>query len=141
LGDNPCFSFSTSSFCWGLEVVTTVMTSHYHFYFIFVPRIASNRKKVRFGEVAVPKQISALRCKNSWKFPEWSAISCAHALGYYLTFISFALFDLSNRRFSKKLIFTCCSVLTDFCHYLHLPLDLFLFEYFWSRNFWEKLLQ
>jgi hypothetical protein len=34
---------------------------------------------------------------------------------------------LSNRRFSKKLIFTYCSVLIDFCHYLHLPLDLFLF--------------
>jgi hypothetical protein len=32
----------------------------------------------------------------------WSAISCAHAPGYCLTFISFAFFDLSNRRFSKK---------------------------------------
>jgi hypothetical protein len=43
-----------------LEVVTTViLTSPYHFYFIFVPRIVSNWKKVRFGEVAVPKQISA----------------------------------------------------------------------------------
>jgi hypothetical protein len=48
-----------------LEVVTTVMTSPYHFYFVFVPRIASNRRKVRFGEVAVPKQIFALCCKNS----------------------------------------------------------------------------
>jgi hypothetical protein len=28
-----------------------------------VPRIASNCKKVRFGEVVVPKQISVLRCK------------------------------------------------------------------------------
>jgi hypothetical protein len=62
---------------------------------------------------------------------------CAHAPGYYLTFVSFALFDLSNIRFSKKLIFTCCSILTDFCHYLHLPIDLFLFEFFWS----EKLLE
>jgi hypothetical protein len=58
---------SNFSFCWVLEVVTTVMTSPYHFYFVFVPRIASNRKKVRFGEVAVLKHISALRCKNSWK--------------------------------------------------------------------------
>jgi hypothetical protein len=57
---------------------------------------------------------------------------CAHAPGYYLTFVSFALFDLSNRIFSKKSIFTCCSVLTKFCHYLHLPLDLFLFEFFSS---------
>jgi hypothetical protein len=65
-------------------------------------------------------------------------ISCSHALGYCLTFISFAPFDLINRRFSKKLIFTSCSVLTDFCHYLCLPLDLSLFEFFWSWNFWES---
>jgi hypothetical protein len=62
----------------------------------------------------------------------------AHVPGCFLTFITFALFDLSNRRFSKKLIFTSCSVSTDFCHYLCLPLDLFLFEFFWSRNFWES---
>jgi hypothetical protein len=68
----------------------------------------------------------------------WSAISCAHALGYCLTFISFALFYLSNRRFSKKSIFTSWSIMTDFWHYLRLPLDLFLFEFFWSRNFWES---
>jgi hypothetical protein len=30
-------------------------------------------------------------------------ISFAHAPGYYLTLNSFALFDLSNRRFSKKI--------------------------------------
>jgi hypothetical protein len=46
---------------------------------------------------------------------------------------------LSNRRFLKKSIFTCCSILTDFCHYLHLSLDLFLFEFFWSRNFLEEV--
>jgi hypothetical protein len=40
-------------------------------------------------------------------------ISCAYALGYFQTFISFALFDLSNRRSSKKSIFVSCSVLTD----------------------------
>jgi hypothetical protein len=68
----------------------------------------------------------------------WSVISCTHAPGCCLTFISFALSDLSNRRFSKKSIFTCCSVLIDFCHYLRLPLDLFLFEFFWSQNFWES---
>jgi hypothetical protein len=48
-----------------LEVVTSVKTSHYPFSFDFVPRIASNRKKVRFGEVVVPKQISVLRYKKS----------------------------------------------------------------------------
>jgi hypothetical protein len=41
------------------------MTSSYHFYFVFLPRIASNWKKVRFGEVVVPKQIFVRRCKNS----------------------------------------------------------------------------
>jgi hypothetical protein len=43
----------------------------------------------------------------------WSAISCAYAPGYIKTFISFVLFDLSNRRSSKKSIFVSCSVLTD----------------------------
>jgi hypothetical protein len=42
-----------------------------------------------------------------------SAISCAYAPGYFQIFISFSLFDLSNRRSSKKSIFVSCSVLTD----------------------------
>jgi hypothetical protein len=63
-------SFSTFSFCWVLEVITTVMIYTYHFYFIFVPRRTSNWRKVRFGGVAVPKQISALHRKYSWKFSE-----------------------------------------------------------------------
>jgi hypothetical protein len=37
----------------------------------------------------------------------------AHAPGYFQTFISFALFNLSKRRSSKKSIFVSCSVLTD----------------------------
>jgi hypothetical protein len=108
------------------------MTSPYPFYFVFVPRIASNGEEVRFGEVAVLKQISMLRYKKREKSQNsiLICIFCAHAPGYYPTFVSFALFDLSNKRFSKKLIFTCYSVLIDFCHYLHLPLDLFRFEFF-----------
>jgi hypothetical protein len=124
-----------------LEVITTVMTSPYHFYFVVVPTRTSNLREVRFGEVAVPKQISVLHRKNLWKFSEylfWSAISCAYASGYLQTFNSFALFDLSNRKPSKKSIFISCSVLTDFCHYLCLPLDRFLFEFFWSKDFWES---
>jgi hypothetical protein len=66
----------------------------------------------------------------------WPALSCAYAPGYIQTFISFTLFDLSNIRSSKKSTFVSCSVLTDFCHYLCLPLDRFLFVFFWSRNFW-----
>jgi hypothetical protein len=36
-----------------------------------------------------------------------------HAPGYVQTFISFALFDLSNKRSSKKSIFLSCSILID----------------------------
>jgi hypothetical protein len=64
-------------------------------------------------------------------------ISCAYDPGYIKTFISFALFDLSNRSSSKKSTFVSCSVLTDFCHYLCLPLDRFLFEFFYHRTFGE----
>jgi hypothetical protein len=63
-------------------------------------------------------------------------MSCAYAPGYIQTFISYTLFDLSNRKPSKNSTFVSCSVLTDFCQYLCLPLYLFLFEFFWSRNFW-----
>jgi hypothetical protein len=59
-----------------------------------------------------------------------SDISCAYAPGYIQTFISFALFDLSNRRSSKKSTFVSCFVLTDFCHYLCLPLNRFFFSSF-----------
>jgi hypothetical protein len=48
-----------------LEVITTIMTSPYHFYFVFVPRRTSNLRKVRFREVAVLKQIFARHHKNS----------------------------------------------------------------------------
>jgi hypothetical protein len=44
------------------------MTSCYPFYFIFVPREASNLSEVRFGDVAFLKQFSVLHRKNSWKF-------------------------------------------------------------------------
>jgi hypothetical protein len=65
------FSFSTFSFIWVLKVITTIMTSPYHFYFIVVPRRTSNLREVRFGEVAVLKQILVLHHKNSWKFSEY----------------------------------------------------------------------
>jgi hypothetical protein len=40
-------------------------------------------------------------------------ISCEYAPVYFQNFISFALFDLSDRRSSKKSTFFSCSVLTD----------------------------
>jgi hypothetical protein len=48
-----------------LEVITAVITAPYPFYFVFVPREASNLSEVRFGDVAVLKQISVLHRKNS----------------------------------------------------------------------------
>jgi hypothetical protein len=65
------FSFITFSFIWVLGVITTVMTSPYHFDFVVVPRITFNLREVRFGEVAILKQISALHRKNSWNFSEY----------------------------------------------------------------------
>jgi hypothetical protein len=44
------------------------MTSPYYFYFVFVPREASNLSEVRFGDVAVLKQFLVLHRKNSCKF-------------------------------------------------------------------------
>jgi hypothetical protein len=47
-----------------LEVITTVITSPYPFYFVFVPREASNLSEVGFGDVAVLKQFSVMHRKN-----------------------------------------------------------------------------
>jgi hypothetical protein len=47
------------------------MTSPYPFYFVVVPRRTSNLREVRFGEVAILKQILVLYRKNSWKFSEY----------------------------------------------------------------------
>jgi hypothetical protein len=48
-----------------LEVITTVITAPYPFYFVVVPREASNLSEVRFGDVAALKQILVLRHKHS----------------------------------------------------------------------------
>jgi hypothetical protein len=64
-------------------------------------------------------------------------ISCAYAPGYIQILISFTLFDLSNRKLSKKSTFVSCSVLTDFCQYLCLPLDRLFFSSFDHGTFGE----
>jgi hypothetical protein len=48
-----------------LEVIITVLTTPYPFYFVVVPRETSNLSEVRFGKVAVLKQILVLHRKNS----------------------------------------------------------------------------
>jgi hypothetical protein len=40
------------------------MTSPYPFYFVVLPREASNLSEVRFGDVAVLKQFLVLHLKN-----------------------------------------------------------------------------
>jgi hypothetical protein len=64
LGDNPLFIFSTISLIRVLEVITTVITAPYPFYFVVVPREASNLSEVRFGDIAVLKLFSVLHRKN-----------------------------------------------------------------------------
>jgi hypothetical protein len=48
-----------------LEVIITVITAPYSFYFVVVPREASNLSEVRFGDVAVLKQFLVLHRKKS----------------------------------------------------------------------------
>jgi hypothetical protein len=65
------------------------------------------------------------------------AISCTYAPGYIQTFISLTLFYLSNRKPLKNSTFVSCSVLTDFCQYLCLPLYHFLLSSFDHGTFRE----
>jgi hypothetical protein len=64
-------------------------------------------------------------------------MSCAYAPGYIQTFISFALFDLSNRRSSQKSIFISCSVLTDSATIFVCLSIAFLLSYFDHGTFEE----
>jgi hypothetical protein len=57
LGDNPIFFFSTFSFIRVLEVITTVMTALYPFYFVFVPREASNSSEVKIWGCCCPETV------------------------------------------------------------------------------------
>jgi hypothetical protein len=54
-----------------LEVITTVITAPYPFYFVVLPRETSNLSEVRFGDVAVLKQILVMHRKKSSKFSEY----------------------------------------------------------------------
>jgi hypothetical protein len=51
------FSFQYFSFIRVLEVITTVMTSPYHFYFVVVPREASNSSEVKIWGCCCPETI------------------------------------------------------------------------------------
>jgi hypothetical protein len=109
------------------------MTSPYHFYFIVVPREASNLIEVKIWGCCCPETIFGAA---PYKFVKILYISfgpensCAYAPGYIQTFVSLTLFDLSNIKTLKNSTFVSCSVLTDFCHYSFLPLYRFVFEFF-----------
>src|SRR3954470_24055163 len=97
------------------------MTSPYLIYFVFVPRITFNGRRYKFlGELLSRNRFCAVTVKNFTPSQNVRQLrkKSAYAPGLCLTFVSFALFDLSNRRWSKKMINACCSVLTDFCHNL-----------------------
>jgi hypothetical protein len=115
------------------------MTSPYHFYFVVVPRRTSNLSEVIFGEIVVLKQIFVMYYKNSWKFSGYIFLFCdflSICPGLFPNFHYIFTFRFEQQKTLKKSIFVICSVLTDFCHYLCLPLDRFLFEFFWSEDFW-----
>jgi hypothetical protein len=132
------FTFSSFSFIWVLEVITTVITTPYPFYFVVVPRETFNLSEIRFGDVTVLKQISVLHHKNSWKFlvylfDLWFLVHMPQVISKLSSVLHFLIWAIEN---PQKMTFFSYSVLTDFCHYLCLPLDRFLFEFFWWRNFW-----
>ena len=68
----------------------------------------------------------------------WAELFWAYASGYYLTLVSSVFFDLSNRRFSKKIIFSDCSVLTDFCHFIHFASETFSFWVLLGKEIFEE---
>ena len=63
---------------------------------------------------------------------------CEYSSVIYLTFVSSAFFDLSNRRFSKKIDLYGLFCLTDFCHFILMPLKPILFEFFWGKSFFKS---
>jgi hypothetical protein len=107
------FTFSSFSFIWVLEVITTVITSSYPFYFVFVPWEASNLSEVRFGDVAVLKQFLVLHRKYSWKFSEyildlWFLVHMTQVISKLSLVIHFLIWAIENplkiRPFSAVLL-------------------------------------
>jgi hypothetical protein len=134
-----CFLFSTFSFIWVLKVITTVITAPYHFYFNVVPRRASNLREVRFGEVAVLKQISALQRKNLWKFSEYLFdLKFLVHMPQFISKLSLVLhFSIwategpwKNRPLSAVLFW---QIFATICVCLSIA---FFFSFFLSQNFW-----
>jgi hypothetical protein len=82
-----------------------------------------------------------LHHKNLWKFSKYLfdlrfLVHMPQVISKLSLVLHFSVWATEGPQ--KKLTFVSCSVLTDFCHYLCLPLDRFLFVLFWSRNFWRS---
>ena len=54
----------TQEFYWVLEVITSLMNSSYPFCFLFVPRMTSNEREVRFGELLSRNRFLSSTKKN-----------------------------------------------------------------------------
>jgi hypothetical protein len=115
------------------------MTAPYPFYFVVVPRRTSNLREVRFGEVAVLKQISVLHRKNSWNFSEylldlWFLVHMPQVISKLSLVLHFFIWATEgpwkNRPLSAVLFWQISATI---CVCLSTAL---FFEFFWSRNFW-----
>jgi hypothetical protein len=115
------------------------MTSPYHFYFVVVPTRTSDLREVRFGEVVVLKQISVLHRKNSWKFSEYLfdlrfLVHMPQVITKLSLVLHFSIWATEGPRKNRPLsavLFWQIFVTICICHSIA-----FLFEFFWSQNFW-----
>jgi hypothetical protein len=116
------------------------MTSPYHFYFIVVLRETSNLSKVRFGEVAVLKQILVLHRKNSWKFSEYLfglrfLVHMPQVISKLLLVLHFLIWATENPRKNRPLsAILFWQISTTICVCLSIA---FFFTSFDHRNFGE----
>jgi hypothetical protein len=83
-----------------------------------------------FNHVSMHKDVEDRSLAELAPSYEVAAAYLVHMLEARFVNLNPFIIEKGNRRSSKKSTFVSCSVLTDFCHYLGLPLDHFLFEFF-----------
>ena len=103
MGGNPlCFLYVLFCFVWVLEVATSVATTPYPFYFVFVPGVTSIWKEVQFAAFCPDFCASPKTSYLSARVRENYETKWAHAPGCYITFISVTFSDLIYRSASKN---------------------------------------
>ena len=68
----------TQEFSWVLEVINSVMTSPYPFCLLFVPRMTSNERELRFGELLSQNRFLCSTVKireKSVRFPTFNKVA------------------------------------------------------------------